>query len=226
MKKDCIMFKKISLSLLLACIGYSSQLFVMSQTVDAQGRTPLMNYVNQQENQLKTLADAFNSKRYLINKLLKSIVNASENKNLNLTKIIREDLDTTGALLKDAIMEVKDLDEKYDKMLAETLEEIVKMIQGGANLAAKDNKGNTVLHLCETKEIYETLRANGAPFQFDMWMKFTKKPRLSDVLHILLGSYLIYTTVNGKPNPLFSNPFLAYATIDSLRTLSNTKLYS
>lgn len=206
-----MMYKKISLGLLLTVFGYANQLFVMDQTIDAEGRTPLMSYVKQQENQLKKLADAFYNKEYEINKLKAIVSHSAEN---------NEDLDDINSILQKSILQLQKLDTKYDAMLKTTLEEIVKMIQAGVDLSATDTKNNTVLHLCETKEIYETLRANGAPFQFDTWMKFIEKPYLSTVLHIALASYLVYAGINGKEMP---SPFF---TVMALHSLNNINLYN
>ena len=39
------------------------------------------------------------------------------------------------------------------------------------NFNAVDNEGNTALSYCQSKEMYNILRENGAPFQFDVWMR-------------------------------------------------------
>ncbi len=112
---------------------------------DAQGRTPLMNYLIEQEQTLLALRDQI----IILHKNMKFDEKNKEAKKLCLH----------------AVLEHQTLCEK-------TRTKIKAMIDQGAAVDIEDIFGKSLLNHCYTTDIYNDLRDAGTPFEIKPWLYF------------------------------------------------------
>jgi len=74
--------------------------------------------------------------------------------------------------------------------------DVMHLVNSGININAKDNEGKTALSFCQTKEMYNVLRENGADFQFDAWMRVYQTEIALGSL-VITGSIVYYLNQEG-----------------------------
>ena len=126
------------------CIAFASYSLIAIGEIDkdAFGRTPLMNYVIEQEKIYKEFSIKFQA--------------IEKSRELNQ---IQKEAEQAAMITE------------FNTWITKTKHDILKMIAKNEKqqLSAQDNDGNTVINFTTNTGLYKFLREQGAPFQFLKW---------------------------------------------------------
>jgi hypothetical protein len=168
--------KNILWSFLFIFLSSTSISFVMPEK-DKLGRTPLMNYIIEQEKIYKTIQNQrkeiqASSKPYDI-----------KQKDLRIQETnLKVWFKTTCDIILSMIEEEVILDMKKDDNGRIIYKESEIINHGPEMLSEKDNEGNTAINFTTSVDLYNFLRKKGAPFQFTQWLNHMT---VTDALEII-----------------------------------------
>jgi len=148
-----------TLMMVVGCMPlYSQELNIR----DEQGRTPLMNYVIQQEAEITIIKKDIDVLWHECFQVV-SVCVGQHSSSLTLRKLTCTDKD---------IIDWKQRKADLKDFIANTAMTLKSMAQAGCDVEASDFKGYTAINYCYTYEVYQALDSVGVPFQWKVWAYF------------------------------------------------------
>ena len=194
-RKDFFMKKIKNYRYVFIAISLISQI-IYAYDNNELGTTKLIKFVEQREKELVNLNDEINQlmKQCFSNKITKEKTFGAYKDTMVTTYWINKNCSyDTLKKLYDSRQCLKDFEN-------DTKKQIAKILQDGVSIGATDNQGRTALSYSKSRDVYNALRSQGAPFQIDSFSAVNKSQLLVIALLATVWGFFIEASLNSSLN--------------------------